>query len=107
MSSKDRPTIFVVNDDGIFAPGIRTLISIVRKLGKVVVVAPDSPQSGTGHAITTRHPLRLRKITVEEDYEEYSCNGTWLTVPRSSAMTTDASPFHSEIETVCGASTSP
>jgi len=76
MKGQSKPTIFVVNDDGIFAPGIRALIQTVRKLGTVVVVAPDSPQSGTGHAITTRAPLRIHKIAIEEDYEEYSCNGT-------------------------------
>lgn len=73
---KERPTIFVVNDDGINAPGLRALIEAVRPMGKVIVVAPDSPQSGVGHAITTRNPLRLHKIAREEDYEEYSCNGT-------------------------------
>lgn len=76
MDSKKKPTIFVVNDDGIFAPGIRKLISVVRPLGHVVVMAPDSPMSGTGHAITTRHPLRVQKLAEEEGYEEYSCNGT-------------------------------
>lgn len=76
MDSDKKPTIFVVNDDGVFAPGIRKLISLVRKLGNVVVMAPDSPMSGTGHAITTRHPLRVKKLAEEEGYREYSCNGT-------------------------------
>ena len=48
----DRPLILVSNDDGISAPGIRALIDVVREMGDVVVVAPDSPQSGMGHAIT-------------------------------------------------------
>src|SRR6476661_1686692 len=48
-----RPLILVSNDDGITAPGIANLVRIVRGLGaEVVVVAPDSPQSGMGHAIT-------------------------------------------------------
>jgi 5'-nucleotidase len=42
----------------------------------VVVVAPDQPMSGTGHAITVRHPLRLHLIQESEGYREYSCNGT-------------------------------
>ena len=70
------PNILVTNDDGIFAPGIRTLISVMRGMGNVLVVAPDKPMSGTGHAITVRHPLRLHLITQEEGYREYSCNGT-------------------------------
>lgn len=45
-----RPTILIVNDDGITAPGIRNLIDAVKDLGNILVVAPDSPQSGMGHA---------------------------------------------------------
>ena len=47
-----KPLILVTNDDGITAPGLRTLIHIMNEIGEVVVVAPDSPQSGMGHAIT-------------------------------------------------------
>jgi 5'-nucleotidase len=71
-----KPKILVTNDDSVDAPGIRKLISIMRKLGDVIVVAPDKPQSGMGHAITVATPLRLKKICVEENYQEYSCNGT-------------------------------
>ena len=74
MSKK--PLILVTNDDGIFAPGIKKLIEIARRLGKVVVVAPESPMSGMSHAITVKIPLRLRKIAEDKDYVEYSCNGT-------------------------------
>jgi 5'-nucleotidase len=48
----------------------------MRGIGNVVVVAPDKPMSGTGHAITVRNPLRLHLIREEEGYREYSCNGT-------------------------------
>jgi len=71
-----RPTILITNDDGITAQGIRFLIDVIRELGNVVVVAPDSPQSGMGHAITVQSPLRLRKLKEELGYSEYSCNGT-------------------------------
>lgn len=70
------PLILVTNDDGITAPGLRTLIEIVRPLGRVVVVAPDRPQSGTAHAVTINIPLRLETIVKEPQYEEYSCSGT-------------------------------
>jgi len=70
------PTILITNDDGVFAPGIRKLIEIARKIGKVIVVAPDSPMSGMSHAITVKSPLRLVKIAEEKNYVEYSCNGT-------------------------------
>ena len=71
-----RPTILITNDDGILAPGLRTLITVMRKIGNVVVVAPDKPQSAMGHAITITTPLRVTTIHKEETYAEYSCNGT-------------------------------
>lgn len=75
MTSK--PTILVTNDDGINAPGIRTLISVMAEIGNVIVVAPDSPQSGMGHAITTNSTLFLNKISAENAaVTEYSCSGT-------------------------------
>jgi 5'-nucleotidase len=73
---QQKPLILVCNDDGVSAPGIRALISIVRPMGRVVVVAPDRPQSGTAHAVTINNPLRLNLLAKEEDYEEYSCSGT-------------------------------
>ncbi|MFU8844024.1 MAG: 5'/3'-nucleotidase SurE [Bacteroidales bacterium] len=72
----EKPLILVTNDDGVFAPGLRTLISVAREFGRVIVVAPDSAMSGMSHAITVKTPLRLRKIAEEENYVEYSCNGT-------------------------------
>lgn len=74
--SKKKPTILVVNDDGITAPGIKVLIEEMLKIGKVVVVAPDSPQSGMGHAITIGRPLRLDQIDLYEGVEMYKCSGT-------------------------------
>ena len=72
-----RPLILVTNDDGISAPGIRALIAVVQELGDVVVVAPDSPQSAMGHAITINNTLHLNKITTENaPVTEYSCSGT-------------------------------
>lgn len=70
------PVILVTNDDGIMAPGIRNLVESVKDLGKVVVVAPDKPQSGMGHAITIGLPLRLHPVTVFEDVEAWQCSGT-------------------------------
>jgi len=76
MNEDNRPVILVTNDDGITAPGIRSLVEAVKDLGRVVVVAPDSPQSGMGHAITIGHPLRLHKVDVFEGIESYQCSGT-------------------------------
>ncbi len=74
--STNRPIILVVNDDGIAAPGIRVLANLMKQLGDVVVVAPDSPQSAMGHAITISKPLRLEKVDVYDDIEMYQCSGT-------------------------------
>lgn len=71
-----RPLILVVNDDGITAPGIKALVNAVRTLGDVVVVAPDSPQSGMGHAITINKPLRVDKVNQFGDIPAYQCSGT-------------------------------
>lgn len=74
---KKKPLILVTNDDGITAPGIRSLIAVMKQLGEVVVVAPDSPQSATGHAITVNSTLFINKIDLDPDIEtEYSCSGT-------------------------------
>ncbi len=74
---KKRPLILVTNDDGITAPGIRMLISVMNEIGDVVVVAPDNPQSGMGHAITVNTTLRCNPITIDEGPQlEYSCSGT-------------------------------
>ena len=51
--------ILITNDDSVHAKGIRALIETAKLLGRVVVVAPDKPQSGMGHAITINHPLRI------------------------------------------------
>ena len=72
-----RPLILVTNDDGITAPGIRTLIEVMNEIGDVVVVAPDSPQSGMGHAITIHETLFCNKIKVDEGPQvEYKSSGT-------------------------------
>ncbi len=74
-----KPLILVTNDDGITAPGLRALIRFMSEIGEVVVVAPDSPQSGMGHAITLDSTLFSAKVNVgSEDgaKDEYSCSGT-------------------------------
>ena len=71
-----KPLIFVTNDDGVNARGLQAAIGIARKFGRVVVIAPERPQSGMSHAITMYRPLSLRKIREEEDFTFYACDGT-------------------------------
>ena len=68
--------ILITNDDGIVAPGIRALVEVASKFGEVIVVAPDSPQSGQGHAITINQPLKLRKVNIFPGIDSYECSGT-------------------------------
>ncbi len=76
MAEAQQKTILVTNDDGIHAGGIHALIEAVKHLGRVVVVAPDKPQSGMGHAITLNEPLRLKPVNLFGDIEAYACSGT-------------------------------
>jgi len=71
-----KPLILVSNDDGITSKGIRILVSVMKKLGDVVVVAPDSPQSGMGHAITIGQTLRLYEEDIFEDVLAFKSSGT-------------------------------
>src|SRR6187549_2061790 len=73
---KEKPIILITNDDGITSPGIRNLVEAVKDLGKIVVVAPDKPQSGMGHAITIGTPLRLHKVNAFANVEAWQCSGT-------------------------------
>lgn len=73
----NKPLILVSNDDGITAPGIRALIEVAREVGEVVVVAPDGPQSGMGHAITLNSTLRCDQVHIDSGKQvEYACSGT-------------------------------
>lgn len=82
--------IFITNDDGIQALGIRTLAHLMSRLGKVVVVAPDSARSGASCSITPIRPVELAVwhgydggdsdplLPAKGDYpiEYYTCSGT-------------------------------
>jgi len=77
MKKNDKPLILVTNDDGITAPGIRALIEVMNKLGEVIVVAPDSAQSGMGHAVTVHNVLFLEEVQIDSGpQKEYKSSGT-------------------------------
>ena len=77
LSLMSRPLILVTNDDGIMSPGIRKLIKIMNSFGDVIVVAPDSPQSGKSHAITIEGGIKCTKVIIDDGPQiEYSCSGT-------------------------------
>jgi 5'-nucleotidase len=70
------PSILISNDDGIHAPGILNLVEVAREFGKVTIVAPDSAQSGMGHAISVGKPLRIYKEKLDNGMPGFSVNGT-------------------------------
>lgn len=71
-----KPLILVTNDDSISAPGILHLSSIAKLYGEIVVIAPDKPQSGAGHAITIHSTIRAQKTNLHKTEIEYACSGT-------------------------------
>jgi len=72
----DKPLILITNDDGISSKGILSLVEAMKPLGDILVVAPDKPQSGMGHAITIHSPLRLQKSSQFSGVNAYTCSGT-------------------------------
>lgn len=71
-----RPLILVSNDDGVTAGGLMALVRVMQELGDVLIVAPDSPQSGMGHAITVGETLRLEPTDIFGKIQAYECSGT-------------------------------
>ena len=74
--SKKKLNILVSNDDGIDAPGIFALVLELKKIGDVIVVAPDKQQSAVGHAITMNFPLRAREFRKNGVFFGYAVEGT-------------------------------
>jgi 5'-nucleotidase len=65
--------ILLSNDDGIAAPGLKFLEKVARQLSRDVwVVAPELEQSGAGHSLTLRRPLRIRQL----GRRRYAVDGT-------------------------------
>lgn len=73
---RQEPRILVTNDDGVHSPGLRLLYEAVKGLGRVYVLAPETPKSASGLGITLHKPLRLTKIKLWGDTPIYMTNGT-------------------------------
>ncbi len=76
MPMENERLILVTNDDGYASKGFAAAIDVARTFGRVVAVAPETPQSGMSQAITMYNPLYLRRIRQEPDVEVYSFSGT-------------------------------
>ena len=73
MLDLKRARVLLSNDDGIHAPGLRTLEDVLAgKVGELWVVAPETEQSATSHSLTLRRPLRIRHLSERR----YAIDGT-------------------------------
>lgn len=67
--------ILVTNDDGVYAPGLLALVKELRKIGQVIVVAPDRNWSASGHVKTLSRPLRVKEVTLADGSPAMACDG--------------------------------
>lgn len=67
--------VLIVNDDGIYSPGILALAQVAAEFAKVTIVAPDVERSSTGHAVTHSRPLSYRPTKVE-GFDAFRVDGT-------------------------------
>ena len=68
--------ILLSNDDGIYAPGLRSLYRALIDAGhEVVTVAPAMEQSGVSSALSARGPLQARPVR-EDGFSGYALFGT-------------------------------
>lgn len=72
----DQRLILVTNDDGYDARGLAAAVEVARAFGRVVVVAPETTQSGMSQAITMYSPLFLRTVRQEPGLDVYAFSGT-------------------------------
>lgn len=68
--------VLITNDDGIASAGIAALVSRIKEIADVVVVAPDTEQSAVGHAITVSFPLRVEEFYKNGSVFGYAVSGT-------------------------------
>jgi len=68
--------ILLTNDDGIYAEGIYQLYKELKKIAKVIVVAPESEKSSVGHGITLAYPIWLQKVKRKDKSFGYGITGT-------------------------------
>lgn len=67
--------ILLTNDDGILAPGLVAMLGELREMGDVTVIAPTTPQSAVGHAISVSQPLFCQEIDLAEGVRGWSVDG--------------------------------
>jgi 5'-nucleotidase len=68
--------ILLTNDDGVTSQGLLILAKTLAQKHNILVVAPESEQSATGHAITVRMPIWVKRVRVLEEFPIYATTGT-------------------------------
>lgn len=68
--------ILLVNDDGIHAPGLRAMRTVLEQMGDVQVVAPLVEQSGVSHRITYLHPIMVKEIREQGNHYGWAVDGS-------------------------------
>lgn len=71
--------ILIVNDDGVYSPGIAALAHVASRFGEVRIVAPDVEMSSTSHAISADRPLTVKHTQLPvpvPNVEAFRVNGT-------------------------------
>ena len=72
MQEKKKPLILLTNDDGVHAPGLRTLFAGLQQTGEPVIVAPDRDNSAVSHSLSLHRPLTVKEL----EPNIFSINGT-------------------------------
>ena len=67
--------IMIVNDDGIYSPGILALAQVAKAFGEVTIVAPDVERSSMGHGVTHSRPLSYRRTPIL-GFDAFRVDGT-------------------------------
>lgn len=75
IEGKDK-LILITNDDGLYAAGLKTLTSVMKEFGKVVVISATESRSGMSQALTVKEPLRVKLLEETADHRIYACSGT-------------------------------
>jgi 5'-nucleotidase len=71
-----KPEILIVNDDGIYSPGIQALADAMVKVGNITIIAPDKEQSGKSHSLTLNDPIRLKSVNLKNGLKGWGVTGT-------------------------------
>ena len=72
------PIILLTNDDGVGDPGLLALKNAIKTIpnAEILVVAPETNRSASGHSITMHDPLRIKPGVMADGSKAYACSGT-------------------------------